>query len=149
EAATLARMQKHLVTILTGIVAAPAQRWTDLPLLSEAERQQLLVDWNASVAGVRGQGSGVRSFASDAWLPTSDAACLHRLFAAQVERTPDAIAIVCGDQTKDERRKTNDEGSDSSFVLRPSSIVHLTYAELNTRAKHLAHLLRSLGVGPD
>ena len=50
--------------------------------------------------------------------------CIHQLFEAQVERTPDAIAVVLEDR-------------------------QLTYGELNRRANQLAHHLRSLGVGPD
>lgn len=50
--------------------------------------------------------------------------CIHELFEAQVERTPSAIAVI------HEKEK-------------------LTYAELNKRANHLAHHLRTLGVGPE
>src|SRR5262249_31258378 len=50
--------------------------------------------------------------------------CVHELFEAQAERTPEAVAVVCGEQA-------------------------LTYRELNRRANRLAHHLRGLGVGPD
>ncbi|HEV8000331.1 MAG TPA: amino acid adenylation domain-containing protein [Planctomycetaceae bacterium] len=50
--------------------------------------------------------------------------CVHQLFEEQVERTPQAIALVCG-----ERR--------------------LTFTELNARANKLAHVLRARGVGPE
>ena len=50
--------------------------------------------------------------------------CIHELFETQVERTPDAVAVVF------EERK-------------------LTYRELNRRADGLAHQFRALGVGPD
>ena len=50
--------------------------------------------------------------------------CFHELFEAQVERAPEAVAVVFGED-------------------------ELTYGELNARANRLAHYLRRLGVGPD
>jgi len=66
--------------MLTGIVAHPDQRLEDLPLLTEAERYQLLVEWNNTQA----------DYSKDQ--------CIHQLFEAQVERSPDAIAVVFEDQ---------------------------------------------------
>ncbi|KAG0322631.1 hypothetical protein BGZ97_005292 [Linnemannia gamsii] len=83
-----------------------AQSISDIDLLDAAERQQLLVDWNDTVK------------------PYPQGQCLHQLFEAQVERTPEAIALVYEDQ-------------------------ELSYAELNARANRLAHQLIELGVGPD
>ncbi|WP_148038522.1 AMP-binding protein, partial [Burkholderia pseudomallei] len=51
-------------------------------------------------------------------------ACLHQLFEAQVSRTPEAAAVICGDET-------------------------LSYTDLDARANRLAHYLRGQGVGPD
>ena len=106
EAGTIARMLGNFQTLLEAIVADPEQRLSDLPLLTETERQQLLVEWNGT--------------------KTDDPRdlCVHRLFEAQVERTPDAIAVVFETE-------------------------QLTYAELNRRANQLAHHLRALGVGPE
>jgi len=70
---------RHLQTMLTGIVAHPDQRLEDLPLLTEAERYQLLVEWNNTQA----------DYSKDQ--------CIHQLFEAQVEIT-DAIAVVFEDQ---------------------------------------------------
>jgi len=66
--------------MLTGIVAHPDQRLEDLPLLTEAERYQLLVEWNNTQA----------DYSKDQ--------CIHHCFEAQVERSPDAIAVVFEDQ---------------------------------------------------
>ncbi len=78
DAATAQRMLGHLATLLAGAVADPAARWTDLPLLSAAERQQLAREW------------------SDA-APAEDAAPVHELFAAQAARRPDAVALSVAD----------------------------------------------------
>ncbi len=102
---TISRMLGHYRTLLAAAVARPELRLSDLPLLTEAERHQLLT-WNA--------GQAVYSVE----------ACLHQLFEAQVERTPNNIAVVCEGEC-------------------------LTYAQLNERANKLAHHLRRLGVGPD
>ncbi|HVB29717.1 MAG TPA: amino acid adenylation domain-containing protein [Terriglobia bacterium] len=106
EADTIARMLGHFQTLLEAIVANPEQRLSDFPLLTEAERQQLLVEWNGTKTDC----------------PRD--LCIHQLFEAQVERTPDAIAVVFEAE-------------------------QLAYGELNRRANQLAHHLRALGVGPE
>jgi len=72
--------------------------------------------------------NGISSLPLAAWNNTAvdypSDQCVHQLFEAQVERTPDAVAIVC-------------EGSE------------LTYIDLNCRANQLAHYLVSKGVGPE
>ena len=76
EAGTIARMLGNFQTLLEAMVADPEQRISDLPFLTETERQQLLVEWN-----------GTRTdYPKDK--------CLHQLFEEQVRRTPDAIAVV-------------------------------------------------------
>jgi len=104
DPATIDRMLGHFQTLLVGIVADPNQSLATLPLLSTAERQQFLA-WNGTQA----------DYPQDQ--------CLHQLFEAQVEQTPDAIAVVAEQ--------------------------HLSYQELNTRADQLANYLQTLGVGPD
>lgn len=106
DAATIERMSQHFEALLESILANPASRISELPLLTPAERQQILVEWN------------------DTHLDYPQDVCLHQLFEAQVERTPDATAVVFEDQ-------------------------HLTYRELNQRANQLAHHLHTLGVQPD
>ncbi len=106
EAGTIARMLGNFQTLLEAIVADPERRLSDLPLLTATERQQLLVEWNGTKT----------DHPRDV--------CVHRLFEAQVERTPDAVAVVFEAE-------------------------RLTYAELNRRANRLAHRLRALGVGRD
>ena len=106
DATTITRMLAHFQTLLAGIVANPKQRLEELPLLTTAERQQLLWQWNDTQA----------DYPADV--------CIHQLFEATVERSPDAIAVMFNDST-------------------------LTYQELNARANRLANYLRSHGVGPE
>ena len=102
--ATVERMLIHYTNLLESIVAKPDQRIRELPLLTGDERRQILDEWN------------------DATCDYTPARCIHQLFEAQAERTPDAVAVIFGDE-------------------------HVTYAELNHRANQLAHYLKQLGVG--
>nr|WP_309731460.1 amino acid adenylation domain-containing protein [Chamaesiphon sp. OTE_75_metabat_556] len=103
DAATIARMMQHFGTLLAAIVANPQQSVALLPLLTAPERQQLLQEWN------------------DTHTEALFDKCIHQLVEAQVQRTPDAVAVVFESQ-------------------------QLTYAELNSRANQLAHYLQSQGV---
>ncbi|MFN6567973.1 amino acid adenylation domain-containing protein [Dendronalium sp. ChiSLP03b] len=106
DCSTIERMTGHFVTLLESIVANPSERISQLPILTASEQQQLLVEWN------------------DTQVDYPQDKCIHRLFEEQVERTPDAVAVVFENQ-------------------------QLTYHELNCRANQLAHYLQSLGVGAD
>ena len=114
DAATIARMVGHWQTLLKGIVADPSRRLSELPLLTEAERHELLVGWNREAVSPDVVGGASRE----------EDMCLHHLFEAQVERTPDTVAVVFETE-------------------------QLTYHELNARANRLAHALLGHGVGPD
>ena len=76
DADTIDRMARQFQVLLEGILARPEARLSDLPLLTEAERHQLLVEWNDTQA----------EYPRDR--------CVQELFEAQVERTPDAVAAV-------------------------------------------------------
>ncbi|MEG4119910.1 amino acid adenylation domain-containing protein [Microcoleus sp. N9_B4] len=103
---TMTRMVGHFQILLEGVATNPRRRISELPLLKAAEQQQLLVDWNRT----------------DTNYPQD--ACIHELFEAQAALTPDAVAIVFGEQ-------------------------QLTYQQLNCRANQLAHYLQTLGAGPE
>ncbi|MHC5740138.1 non-ribosomal peptide synthetase, partial [Nostoc sp.] len=77
---TIARMVGHFQTLLEGIVANPQQKISSLPLLSKAERYQLLVEWNNTT----------KEYPQDK--------CIHQLFEEQVERTPYAVAVEFEDK---------------------------------------------------
>ncbi len=106
DAATIRRMLGHFETLLQAIVTNPDRRIFNLPILAEMEKHQLLVEWNDTK----------KDYPKDK--------CIHQLFEAQVERSPDSVAAVFADQ-------------------------QLTYRELNSNANQLAHYLRKLGVGPE
>jgi amino acid adenylation domain-containing protein len=78
--ATVRRMLGHLRTLLEAMAAQPQQRLGELPLLTEAERRQLFIEWNEPQ----------KSFPSNR--------CLHELFEAQVSRAPEAVAAVCDNE---------------------------------------------------
>jgi amino acid adenylation domain-containing protein len=103
---TVARLINHFQNLLEGIVSNPEQRISDLTLLSSSEQHQLLFEWNDTCRGY------------------SNEKCVHQLFEEQVEKTPDAIAVIFEDE-------------------------QLTYRELNQQANRVAHYLRRLGVGPE
>lgn len=106
DAATIERLTGHWQTLLEGIVADPEQRIADLPLLTEAEWQQQAIAWNATQTAY------------------PERQCFHELFEAQVERTPQAVAVICEQE-------------------------QLSYQELNRRANQLARHLQEQGVGPE
>jgi amino acid adenylation domain-containing protein len=78
EASTIKRMAAHFRTLLESIVANPEQRISRLPLLSVAERKQVVVDWNQTETRPR---------------PLST---FSERFDRQVKRTPDAVAVSVG-----------------------------------------------------
>jgi amino acid adenylation domain-containing protein len=80
ELSTAQRILKHFVKLLESIVANPQGRVRELPLLTETEREQILVDWNNTAT------------------EHDRERCAHQLFEAQAERTPDAPAVVFGDR---------------------------------------------------
>jgi natural product biosynthesis luciferase-like monooxygenase protein/amino acid adenylation domain-containing protein len=99
---TIARMAAHFERLLEGIVADPEQRLSQLPLLRQADWEQLHSEWNRTIAEYPSH-------------------CLHELFASQVTRTPDSVAVKFEQQ-------------------------ELSYRELNRRANQLAHYLQARGV---
>ena len=116
---TIQRMMGHFETLLAGIVANPEQSIAELPLLTEAERHQILVEWNDTAT----------DYPKDK--------CIHQLFEEQVERTPEAVAVLFAGE---------DDVNQPDLIMPPAT---LTYRELNERANQLAHQLQSLGVGPE
>ncbi len=106
DEATAERLLGHYLMLLAGAVVDPERRAAELELLSAGERAQLLKGWNDTAA------------------PFHAETCLHERFAAQVARTPAAVALVAGEE-------------------------RISYRDLDRRANRLAQRLRRLGVGPE
>nr|WP_244224482.1 non-ribosomal peptide synthetase [Corallococcus sicarius] len=106
EAETMDRLLGHLRVLLEAAVADPEKRLWELPLMGPEEQQRLVKEWSGTAA----------EYPRDA--------SLHALFEAQVQRTPEAVAVEYEGQ-------------------------RLTYAALNQRANQLAHHLKTMGVGPE
>ncbi|MGB3204689.1 MAG: amino acid adenylation domain-containing protein, partial [Crinalium sp.] len=112
KSSTIERIIGHFQALLTGIVDNPEASISTLPLLTATEQHQLLVEWN------------------NTYVDYPQDKCIHQLFEAQVEKTPDAVAVVFEDvQTRD--------------------LAPLTYKELNHQANQLARYLQKLGVKAD
>jgi amino acid adenylation domain-containing protein len=104
EPAITAQLMEHFQRVLAALLAEPGRPIGEVELLSPAQRQQVR-QWSGVAAPV-------------------PQASMTEWFEAQVARTPQAPAVVCGD-------------------------VRLSYAELGRRANQLAHYLRGRGVGPE
>ena len=105
DASTIKRMFGHFETLLRGAVANPDRAIDELPLVSDKERQQLLVEWNQTAV-------------------ECPRALVSEMFEAQVDRTPEALAVIAGRE-------------------------RLTFWELNQRANQVAQYLRERGIGPE
>ena len=105
DAATIQQMLELYKNLLQKIVVSTEQRISNLPPLTQSQ-QQLLMEWNQTHKEY------------------SSVECIHKLFEAQVELTPDAVAVEQDGQ-------------------------RLTYSELSDRSNKIAHYLQSLGVKPE
>jgi natural product biosynthesis luciferase-like monooxygenase protein len=106
DRARILDLQGAFTVFLQHVAAHADTPLAQAPLLTEADRERVLVTWNATHKAYR------------------DDATVHGLFEEQVRRTPDAIAVVSGDQQR-------------------------SYGELNRAANQLARHLRRLGAGPE
>ena len=105
DTADMQRMAQELVTLIENAARTPAAAIGELESLSSEERRRIVEGFNQTAE-------------------TFPITCIHTLFEAQAQQTPESVAVVCGpDKT--------------------------TYAQLNERANQLAHYLQRSGVGPD
>ncbi|MCV9951204.1 non-ribosomal peptide synthetase [Paenibacillus sp. BT-177] len=119
---TMVRLAGHYEQLLASILAQPGARISDLDILTDSEKHDLLVGFDVSSSAFAKQpaaeGTGLE--ADESWRERT----FHELFEEQAERTPGALAVVYEDSK-------------------------LTYAELNAKANRLAYALRERGVKPE
>ncbi|HVR99450.1 MAG TPA: amino acid adenylation domain-containing protein, partial [Thermoanaerobaculia bacterium] len=106
DEATAVRLLSRFERLLAAVVEDPERRLSQLPAWTEPERHQMLMEWNDSPA------------------VAETGKTLHELFAAQSERTPEAVAVVWGEE-------------------------RWTYRQLARRAGQMARRLVEQGVGPE
>jgi amino acid adenylation domain-containing protein len=106
ERDTIERLVNHWQVLLEGITEHPDTPIYLLPILTAQERHQIVIEWNQTQ----------RDYPRDR--------CIHQLFEEQAAQTPEAVAVIYGDE-------------------------QLTYLELNQRANQLAHYLHQQGIEPD
>jgi amino acid adenylation domain-containing protein len=99
------QMAAHYLRLLEAVAGNPKQQVADFDLLSSPELLRVIEEWNQTSR-------------------TIPETTLTQLFETQVEKTPDAIAVIFGDKS-------------------------MSYRELNTRPNRLAHVLISFGIGPE
>ena len=102
---TVSRMSRHFEALLEKLVAAPKLKVSELPLLTANECHEILQEWNQTARVYPREKS------------------LQELFEVQVERSPEAVAVVFGEE-------------------------RVSYGELNRRANQLAWNLKKRGVEP-
>jgi len=107
EGATIRRLLGHLTSLLDAAMAEPRRSLVELPLLTAAEHDQVAGEW-----------------IDGGWPAVGDPTLVCRLIAAQAARTPDAAALVHGEEV-------------------------VTYGELERRVGLVARRLHGLGVGPE
>ncbi|MGL5833958.1 MAG: amino acid adenylation domain-containing protein [Waterburya sp.] len=103
---TIASLAKQFQTLLADAVKHPESRIEQLSILTASDRHQVLQEFNQTQ----------KDYPADQ--------CIHQLFEAQVQKTPDHLAVIFEEQ-------------------------QLTYTQLNQQANQLAHYLRKKGVKPE
>ncbi|MDB9541878.1 amino acid adenylation domain-containing protein, partial [Microcystis aeruginosa CS-1036] len=89
ESSTIERLSGHFLNLLGGIAANPQARISQLPLLTESETNQLLIEWN------------------NTQVDYPEYKCIHQLFEEQVERTPNAVAVTYENESLTYRELNN------------------------------------------
>jgi amino acid adenylation domain-containing protein len=126
EPATIERMAGHFQTLLESVVADPEQRLSQLPVMAEAERRQILVEWNQTTA----------DFPSDR--------CFHHLFEERVAAQPDQVAASFEGQRLT-YRELNERANQLAHYLRKQGVGPETIVGLCVE-RSLEMVIAQLGV---
>ncbi|RAM50565.1 MAG: non-ribosomal peptide synthetase [Hapalosiphonaceae cyanobacterium JJU2] len=113
---TIARMSGHFLQVIQSVLENPHCQLSQINLLTPEERDQLLIEWNNT----------------EVVYPQDKS--IYQLFEEQVERNPDAVAVIFVDAPCAASRRVDQE---------------LTYQQLNEQANQLAHYLQAKGVEPE
>jgi amino acid adenylation domain-containing protein len=118
---TINRFSDYFKEIVSTIAKEPDKRLSQIEIIEEGEKKQLLHDFNKTES----------TYPRDR--------LIHQLFQEQAEKTPESVAVI-GVEHRAESRKQ---------IVGTRFIVSVTYQELNRKSNRLAHFLREKGVGPD
>ncbi|UCH93969.1 MAG: amino acid adenylation domain-containing protein [Candidatus Aminicenantes bacterium] len=130
---TIERFISFYKKIISSILNDPNKKLSQVELISEQEKKQILIDFNDTNAGY----------------PPDNT--IHELFEEQVERTPDNLAVVgVAHELPELLEIASSKGTGGLAPLSALSVLmSITYKELNERCNHLAHVLQSKGTGSD
>src|SRR5688572_22054592 len=137
DVATIERLMRHWTRLLEAVVGDATQRLSRLPMMTSAERHELLVEWNDTTRDYRRELS------------------VAQLFEQQVDRDRAAVALQAGSGAEAGSAGVSPAGDGSSAVgIRAGETpavpgTEVSYGELNERANRLGHYLRGRGVGTE
>jgi amino acid adenylation domain-containing protein len=117
---TVAQLSRHFVTLLEAVVTHPELALNQVEILSSREKERLIHDFNDTYADY----------------PKDKA--IHELFATQVKRTPDHIALMGIHETHEKPKKNHN--------MSHHNMSYISYKELNEKSNQLAQILQEKGV---
>jgi amino acid adenylation domain-containing protein len=120
----------HLNIVLLSMVSSPKTAVGHLPILTDAERKKMLVDWNKTQ------------------VPFEENTCVHQFFEQQARRTPDAVAIVFCDREWT-YKELNEQADLLATRLRAAGVKPGTFVSIcvNRSLELMATLLAVLKAG--
>ena len=129
---TAARLPVHFKSLVWDMMKHPGKKICAIDILTEAEKKQLLYDFNNTAADYPREKT------------------IHRLFVEQAARTPDNIALVGAEVEEKKRRREEEKKEEEPFgQINAYGGVHLSYRQLDEQSARLAGLLMEKGVLAD